>query len=167
MKKQQILVLSSRNHTFFFFFFVSFHLSLLLYAAAAASASSSCKAWLVQSIPTDMPELPLVKGVLSSGKSFNQLISLFISFVFFPQNQNIIVDRGGRSVFYFSTPLCCRDLTPTRAPPYFKDKNAWQVDCRPLKKLQWGFNLEKSWVEKGVEWNSTVGPTHWNPNFSN
>ncbi|ONK70452.1 uncharacterized protein A4U43_C05F33870 [Asparagus officinalis] len=31
-------------------------------------ASSSCKAWLVQSIPTDMPLLPRVPGVLSSGE---------------------------------------------------------------------------------------------------
>ncbi|XXG51847.1 hypothetical protein AAC387_Pa03g0322 [Persea americana] len=75
MKKQQILVLSSRNHTFFFFFFFfvsSFHLSLLPYAAAGSS-SSSCKAWLVQSIPTDMPDLPLVKGVLSSEDVFRWL----------------------------------------------------------------------------------------------
>ncbi|CAI0417955.1 unnamed protein product, partial [Linum tenue] len=45
-----------------FFFF-------LLSTAAAAAAESSppqCKAWLVQSIPTDMPDLPRVPGVLSS-----------------------------------------------------------------------------------------------------
>lgn len=29
-----------------------------------------CKAWLVQSIPTDMPELPLVPGVLATGDFF-------------------------------------------------------------------------------------------------
>ncbi|XP_020109529.1 phospholipase D Z-like isoform X1 [Ananas comosus] len=39
-------------------------------AAAAAGASDlpgKCRAWLVQSIPTDMPDLPRVPGVLSSG----------------------------------------------------------------------------------------------------
>ncbi|XP_078437755.1 uncharacterized protein LOC144708367 [Wolffia australiana] len=32
-----------------------------------ASSSSSCKTWLVQSVPTDMPRLPLIDGVLSTG----------------------------------------------------------------------------------------------------
>ncbi|KAK1268936.1 hypothetical protein QJS04_geneDACA013686 [Acorus gramineus] len=32
-----------------------------------------CKAWLVQSIPTDMPHLPLVPGVLSSGDALKWL----------------------------------------------------------------------------------------------
>ncbi|KAL3500317.1 hypothetical protein ACH5RR_039410 [Cinchona calisaya] len=32
-----------------------------------------CKAWLVQSIPTDMPHLPLVPGVLSTGNVFRWL----------------------------------------------------------------------------------------------
>ena len=30
--------------------------------------NEQCKAWLVQSIPTDMPHLPRVPGVLSSGE---------------------------------------------------------------------------------------------------
>ncbi|CAN1177342.1 Probable phospholipase D F09G2.8 [Linum perenne] len=43
--------------------------SLLYIAAASASDSSppQCKAWLVQSIPTDMPDIPRVTGVLSTG----------------------------------------------------------------------------------------------------
>lgn len=32
-----------------------------------SESSGECKAWLVQSIPTDMPDLPLVPGVLSTG----------------------------------------------------------------------------------------------------
>lgn len=31
------------------------------------SSSPNCKAWLVQSIPTDMPHLSHVSGVLSTG----------------------------------------------------------------------------------------------------
>ncbi|WOL13507.1 hypothetical protein Cni_G22277 [Canna indica] len=45
---------------------------LFFFAVAAASSSSSsrpqCKAWLAQSIPTDMPLLPRVPGVLSTGE---------------------------------------------------------------------------------------------------
>ncbi|KAJ8465872.1 hypothetical protein OPV22_028424 [Ensete ventricosum] len=41
---------------------------LALDAAAAAAASPRCKAWLVQSIPTNMPLLPRVPGVLSTGE---------------------------------------------------------------------------------------------------
>jgi phospholipase D3/4 len=33
----------------------------------APPSSASCQAWLVQSIPTDMPELPAVPGVLRTG----------------------------------------------------------------------------------------------------
>uniref|UniRef100_A0A1J3CT61 Phospholipase D Z n=1 Tax=Noccaea caerulescens TaxID=107243 RepID=A0A1J3CT61_NOCCA len=56
---------------------------LLLYAAVLVLACLSlprvvessvrCKAWLVQSIPTDMPELPRVSGVLSTGDVFQWL----------------------------------------------------------------------------------------------
>lgn len=35
--------------------------------------STKCKAWLVQSIPTDMPDLRLIPGVLSSGDVLNWL----------------------------------------------------------------------------------------------
>ncbi|GAV84301.1 PLDc_2 domain-containing protein [Cephalotus follicularis] len=38
-----------------------------------ATESSHCKAWLVQSIPTDMPHLPRVPGVLSTGEVFKWL----------------------------------------------------------------------------------------------
>lgn len=41
-----------------------------------------CKVWLVQSIPTDMPHLPLVPGVLSTGKKV-VIISLPLCFSFF------------------------------------------------------------------------------------
>ncbi|KAH7574040.1 hypothetical protein JRO89_XS03G0243500 [Xanthoceras sorbifolium] len=36
-------------------------------SSSSSSSSSRCKAWLVQSIPTDMPHLSRVPGVLSSG----------------------------------------------------------------------------------------------------
>ncbi|EFH48398.1 predicted protein [Arabidopsis lyrata subsp. lyrata] len=36
-------------------------------------SSDQCKAWLVQSIPTDMPELPRISGVLSTGDVFQWL----------------------------------------------------------------------------------------------
>ncbi|KAG9455867.1 hypothetical protein H6P81_000375 [Aristolochia fimbriata] len=49
-------------------------LLLLAYISSAASASSDrCKAWLVQSIPTDMPDLRRVPGVLSSADVFRWL----------------------------------------------------------------------------------------------
>ncbi|KAK6927646.1 Phospholipase D-like domain [Dillenia turbinata] len=51
-------------------FLILLTIFLSLQALAKSSSSSSdfqCKAWLVQSIPTDMPHLPLVPGVLSTG----------------------------------------------------------------------------------------------------
>lgn len=36
-------------------------------AARVQDTGSGCKVWLVQSTPTDMPELPQVPGVLSTG----------------------------------------------------------------------------------------------------
>ena len=36
-------------------------------ALAADAGADTCKAWLVQSIPTDMPHLRRVPGVLSTG----------------------------------------------------------------------------------------------------
>ncbi|KAL1212609.1 hypothetical protein V5N11_021170 [Cardamine amara subsp. amara] len=38
-----------------------------------AKSSIQCKAWLVQSIPTDMPKLPRISGVLSTGDVFQWL----------------------------------------------------------------------------------------------
>ncbi|KAG2245189.1 hypothetical protein Bca4012_014798 [Brassica carinata] len=48
---------------------------VLAYLSLPCSVESSdrCKAWLVQSIPTDMPELPLIPGVLSTGDVFQWL----------------------------------------------------------------------------------------------
>jgi hypothetical protein len=40
---------------------------LAVAALPAAAAAASCRAWLVQSIPTDMPHLRRVPGVLSTG----------------------------------------------------------------------------------------------------
>ncbi|XP_076955352.1 uncharacterized protein LOC143630151 [Bidens hawaiensis] len=42
-------------------------ISFLLLSTKAKSDDEECKAWLVQSIPTDMPDLTLVPGVLASG----------------------------------------------------------------------------------------------------
>ncbi|CAA6670254.1 unnamed protein product [Spirodela intermedia] len=39
----------------------------VLASSSSSSSHSSCKAWLVQSIPTDMPRLARVDGVLSTG----------------------------------------------------------------------------------------------------
>ena len=52
---------------------------LLLVVAAAAlrgapladAGADTCKAWLVQSIPTDMPHLSRIPGVLSTGSSLS------------------------------------------------------------------------------------------------
>jgi hypothetical protein len=49
--------------TIFLFIFLLSTLSL----PPASESSPQCKAWLVQSIPTDMPHLPRVPGVLSTG----------------------------------------------------------------------------------------------------
>ncbi|KAL0890653.1 hypothetical protein Bca101_014636 [Brassica carinata] len=48
---------------------------VLAYLSLPCSVESSdrCKAWIVQSIPTDMPELPLIPGVLSTGDVFQWL----------------------------------------------------------------------------------------------
>lgn len=42
-------------------------LVLLLDSVVNATEEKTCKAWLVQSIPTDMPELRQVKGVFHTG----------------------------------------------------------------------------------------------------
>lgn len=44
-----------------------FLLFSLLYSKTALGDDGECRSWLVQSIPTDMPELSRVPGVLSSG----------------------------------------------------------------------------------------------------
>nr|ABK27043.1 unknown [Picea sitchensis] len=44
-----------------------FLLFSVLYSKTALGDHGKCKSWLVQSIPTDMPELSRVPGVLSSG----------------------------------------------------------------------------------------------------
>ncbi|KAJ4826474.1 hypothetical protein Tsubulata_019443 [Turnera subulata] len=46
---------------------ISLSLAVFLLLASLSLADSNCKAWLVQSIPTDMPHLPRVPGVLSTG----------------------------------------------------------------------------------------------------
>lgn len=48
-------------------FIVSFLLLANLSLPTVSQSSPQCKAWLVQSIPTDMPHLPRVPGVLSTG----------------------------------------------------------------------------------------------------
>ncbi|KAG8375436.1 hypothetical protein BUALT_Bualt10G0099800 [Buddleja alternifolia] len=44
-----------------------------VHSSSSSSADGQCKAWLVQSIPTDMPHLPLVPGVLSTADVFRWL----------------------------------------------------------------------------------------------
>lgn len=60
LKKMKFLVVISVG----VFLFASFSLS---------SSKEECKAWLVQSIPTDMPHLSLVPGVLSTSDVFRWL----------------------------------------------------------------------------------------------
>lgn len=60
----------TRTSIVFLLFFVT-NLSL----PTVSESSHQCKAWLVQSIPTDMPHLPRVPGVLSTGKSVFCLFS--------------------------------------------------------------------------------------------
>uniref|UniRef100_A0A2P2LTP9 PLD phosphodiesterase domain-containing protein n=1 Tax=Rhizophora mucronata TaxID=61149 RepID=A0A2P2LTP9_RHIMU len=47
--------------------------TLVVAAADSSLRRSQCKAWLVQSIPTDMARLPRVPGVLSTGDVFRWL----------------------------------------------------------------------------------------------
>lgn len=49
------------------------NLCLLTNTLSLSSSPDECKAWLVQSIPTDMPQLPPVPGVLSTGDVFRWL----------------------------------------------------------------------------------------------
>ncbi|CAH2044394.1 unnamed protein product [Thlaspi arvense] len=44
-----------------------------LHLPRVVESSARCKAWLVLSIPTDMPELPRISGVLSTGDVFQWL----------------------------------------------------------------------------------------------
>ncbi|KAL9247891.1 hypothetical protein vseg_021271 [Gypsophila vaccaria] len=46
---------------------------LLSLITVATSSKNECKAWLVQSIPTDMPHLPLIPGVLPTADVFKWL----------------------------------------------------------------------------------------------
>jgi phospholipase D3/4 len=48
---------------------LSLCLLLLLADLTLTESSPQCKAWLVQSIPTDMPHLSPVPGVLTTGKT--------------------------------------------------------------------------------------------------
>jgi hypothetical protein len=41
----------------------------------ADAGADTCKAWLVQSIPTDMPHLSRIPGVLSTGSSLSLSLS--------------------------------------------------------------------------------------------
>lgn len=65
-------------------------------------SSDQCKAWLVQSIPTDMPELPRISGVLSTGSSlllaFQQLYYYLLCFL----STKICLLSIVSSVFYVS-----------------------------------------------------------------
>ena len=45
--------------------------------ASLSVSAHQCKAWLVQSIPTDMPHLPRVSGVLSTGNNIIYINMLF------------------------------------------------------------------------------------------
>lgn len=59
-----------------FFLFLSFHLLLLISHTSSSSdgdEEEGCRAWLVQSIPTDMPQLRPVSGVLSTADVFRWL----------------------------------------------------------------------------------------------
>lgn len=56
-----------------------------------SNSSPRCKAWLVQSIPTDMPSLPHVSGVLPIGTLSNQF-----SFHLFDSSENEIEKRKER-----------------------------------------------------------------------
>ncbi|ESR63520.1 hypothetical protein CICLE_v10008002mg [Citrus x clementina] len=47
--------------------FILFTLYLPDITTSSSSSRTKCKAWLVQSIPTDMPHLPRVPGIVSSG----------------------------------------------------------------------------------------------------
>lgn len=53
--------------------FVLVNLSVLPVSECSGSGSAQCKAWLVQSIPTDMPGLRRVPGVLSTADVFRWL----------------------------------------------------------------------------------------------
>ncbi|XP_057467006.1 uncharacterized protein LOC130756497 [Actinidia eriantha] len=52
---------------------IIYSLSLGALSRSSRESKSECKAWLVQSIPTDMPQLSLVPGVLSTADVFRWL----------------------------------------------------------------------------------------------
>ncbi|XP_058067664.1 uncharacterized protein LOC131217004 isoform X1 [Magnolia sinica] len=62
--------MAREERTIFFFLFCCF---FFLHLSVARSSSSRCKAWLVQSIPTDMAHLPRVSGVFSTADVFRWL----------------------------------------------------------------------------------------------
>ena len=57
--------------------------------ASLSVSAHQCKAWLVHSIPTDMPHLPRVSGVLSTGN--NIIYILTCCFVFMSVKKCILI----------------------------------------------------------------------------
>lgn len=104
MKAQTLTVTTIFSALFFFFFFFSQFLPVLSFTRP------QCKAWLVQSIPTDMPQLQRVQGLLSTRKSNTHFIicisNSFDSFSYFfapiisvqiPRNFDLILRFVGLS----------------------------------------------------------------------
>lgn len=66
-----------------------------------AKSSSQCKAWIVQSIPTHMPHLPPVSGVLSTGKF--SFISIFVVWVL---GKCVEVGKAKERISFFFLSFC-------------------------------------------------------------
>lgn len=66
-------------------------------------SSDQCKAWLVQSIPTDMPELPRISGVLSTGSSLLLAFQQLYYYLLFFLSTKICLLSIVSSVFYVSS----------------------------------------------------------------
>lgn len=59
----------SRSRTMFMVVLVFLSATVCLPHVSVSVSAHQCKAWLVQSIPTDMPHLARVSGVLSTGNN--------------------------------------------------------------------------------------------------
>ena len=74
-----------------------------------AKSSSQCKAWIVQSIPTDMPHLPPVSGVLSTGNF--SFISILVVWVLGNRGRVGKMEKKKGILFFFSFLLFGMDST--------------------------------------------------------
>ena len=95
--------------------------------ASLSVSAHQCKAWLVQSIPTDMPHLPRVSGVLSTGNNIIYINMLFCFYVC----QKCILILGFVFFFFFGLGDVFRWLAQNSSHKLDIIAQYWQLNAQP------------------------------------